>query len=228
MHHGQSANRRPRAGAWSSSRSPWPLVGIVLVMAGCGETSGPPTTGLAVLPNKVLHISGTAREALTLELVSDRCPVLRPDATATLNGRAGHLYVGGPNRPGASEGSCTYPFASFSVQTETATTLELVLSDPTQSITARLVGYHPFRFEPGDLPSPTVRLHDAVTLVVVRLNETLTVAVPPKPEMPDEITVSFHPRVSPSPGVAWTVAGTLAGSEVTFTIPGDSFVGQVG
>jgi hypothetical protein len=202
-----------------------PALTVVLALAGCGGQPG--ETDLAAVQNKILHISGAAHDELSASLTSDGCPILRTDATATLNGTAAPLFRGQPHLTGMGEPPCTNPVATFyATAGDTATTLDLVLSDPTQAITARLVGYHPYRFEPGDLPSPTVSVHNTVTLGVLHANDTLSVAVPVKPEMPDQLTVSFVPRVSPAVGVIWTVPATLANGQVTFTIPNDSYVGQ--
>lgn len=184
-------------------------LGAVLACDGRGSRA---TTDLAVIPNKRLVVSGTARDFVQLFLRTDVCPILRADATVTVNGKMVPLFPGNPAGPA---GPCTSPFATAELEAETGTTLDLVLSDPTQTLSVRLVGYHPHRFEPGDLASATLRR-----------GEVVTVDVPPKPEAPDHITAAFIPRVSPSVGVTWTVDVTLANGQASFTIPADSFVGQ--
>jgi hypothetical protein len=184
----------------------------LLVEVACGGGAPPDGTALAELKNKSVLVTGVQGQFLYAQLSADGCPVLRPDATATLNGRPIALGRGKYNPdPPPGMGPCYSPLAAADLQGETATTLSLTLSDPSQTVAVTIANYHPFGFAPGELTTTTVQPRDTVTL-----------AAPRTPETADLIQARFYATNGPPSTASWVVPATLLNGEITFSIPADS------
>src|SRR5262249_2232734 len=146
-----------------------------------------PGTSIADIANKSVFLSGIQGKFLLAQLSGDGCPVLRADASVTLDGRPIDFTPGRHNvTPVPGMASCYPPVAQADLTGETATTLVLAFSDPTQTVEVRIAGYHPFGFAPGDLAS-----------LKLRPGDTVTVAVPQAPEVPDRFGASFYAAHGP-------------------------------
>jgi hypothetical protein len=186
----------------------------VLLAVGC---SAPTEAGtpIAELKNKVVYLNLLPRVDLGAELGSDDCSVLRSDAVATLDGQPIDLDRGRHDAdPPPGTGPCYYPLARADLTSETATTLDLEISDSSATVSVRIINYHPFPFEVSGPPTSTVRSGDSVVL-----------AVGQEPEMPDKVDVSFYPAPNSSGVAAWTTDGALMPGSVQFTVPSDAPVG---
>jgi len=195
----------------SDPRRLLPASAALLGVLGCGSPAAETgtTTAIADLKNKVVYLNGIPGDFLGAELVADGCPVLRSDATATLNGQPIPLKVGRHNiTPVIGMGPCYSPLARADLHLETATELDLAISDPTQTVEVRLVGYHPFSSAIGDLPSSSLAA-----------GQPTMISITQHPDMPDRIDATFYADHGTPNIASWVATCTLANGAISFTVP---------